>query len=271
MPLEHFNTVSDVWQHGLFKDRVVFCTGGSGSICSAQVRALVLLGADACIVGRNNQNTETVAKDIAMARPGSKVLGIGNVDVRIPDSSQRAIDQCVKELGGIDFLMTVLEIDTQGSFNVTKLALPHLIAAVKKRTSFTTSAPAGRIIYVSATMHYTGAQLQAHVAVAKSGVDALSANVAIEYSPYGITSNVIKRIPLGRAGTVKEIADATVYLFSNAGDYANGVVLPVDGGAWRVAAGNPGGELEYPDFFPSGKPVGTKGAGKQSKKDGSKF
>lgn len=35
----------------------------------------------------------------------------------------------------------------------------------------------------------------------------------------------MKRIPAGRWGTVKEIADATVYLFSDAGNYVNGEVL----------------------------------------------
>jgi len=98
--------------------------------------------------------------------------------------------------------------------------------------------------------------LQTHVAVAKAGVDALSANTALEYGPYGITSNVItpgpiagtegmarlgdksqegsgeafKKIPLQRYGLVKEIADGTIYLFSDAGNYVNGEVLIIDGG-----------------------------------------
>lgn len=83
----------------------MFCTGGSGSICSAQVRALVHLGANACIVGRNVEKTERMAKDIATARPGSKVIGIGSVDVRNPELLQNAADRCAKELGGIDFVM----------------------------------------------------------------------------------------------------------------------------------------------------------------------
>ncbi|KAF9887404.1 hypothetical protein FE257_010259 [Aspergillus nanangensis] len=310
MPIAKSEYLSEVWKDGLFADRVVFCTGGNGSICSAQVRALVHLGANACIVGRNPEKTKTVAQDIATARPGSKVLGIGDIDVRDPERLQSAIDRCVQELGGIDFLIagaagnflapmsqlsinafkTVLEIDTVGSFNVTKLAMPHLLSSVKKHTS---GPPSGRIIYVSATMHYTGAPLQTHVTVAKAGVDALAVNVAIEYGPYGITSNVIspgpikdtegtrrlsakprsdnKRIPLGRSGTVKEIADATVYLFSDAANYVNGVVMPVDGGAWRVGGGNPGRDFEYPDFILSGEKVNIKAAERKPKTGNSKL
>lgn len=111
------------------------------------------------------------------------------------------------------------------------------------------SGTGGRIIFVSATIHYTGVPLQAHVGVAKAGVDTLSNTVAIEFGPRGVTSNVISpgpisgtegmerlakaektdasksSIPLGRWGTVKEIADATVYLFSDAANYVTGQTL----------------------------------------------
>ena len=86
-------------------DKVVFCTGGAGTICSAQVRAMVHLGANACIIGRNVEKTENMAKDIATARKGAKVLGFGGVDVRKPEALHEAADKCVKELGAIDFVM----------------------------------------------------------------------------------------------------------------------------------------------------------------------
>lgn len=105
MPLPKHEYVSEVWKDDIFKGKVVYCTGGNGSICSAQVRALVHLGADACIVGRNVEKTERVAKDIATARPGSRVLGIGGIDVRDVEALRKSVDRTVKELGGIDFLM----------------------------------------------------------------------------------------------------------------------------------------------------------------------
>ncbi len=123
MPLAKSEYLSDIWKDGIFgnfslsmldrtythhpitDNKVVYCTGGAGTICSAQVRALVHLGANACIVGRNVEKTERMAKDIATARKGAKVLGLGSVDVRSMESLQASVDKCVKELGGLDFVM----------------------------------------------------------------------------------------------------------------------------------------------------------------------
>jgi peroxisomal 2,4-dienoyl-CoA reductase len=148
--------------------------------------------------------------------------------------------------------------------NTAKATLPHLIESIKKNPD----RASGRIVFISATLHYTGFPLQTHAAVAKSGVDALSANIAIEYGPLGVTSNAIspgpiggtegvrrlskseaqaRSIPLGRFGSVKDIADATVYLFADSGNYVNGDVLVVDGGAWRTLATISGADIPYPD------------------------
>src|ERR1700761_7745190 len=102
MPVPREEFLSPIWKDGIFKDKVLFCTGGAGTICSMQVRAFVALGGNACIIGRNVEKTEKGAKDIASVRPGAKVLGLGNVDVRDGKALQNAADRCAKELGGID-------------------------------------------------------------------------------------------------------------------------------------------------------------------------
>ncbi|KAF2456426.1 putative peroxisomal 2,4-dienoyl-CoA reductase SPS19 [Lineolata rhizophorae] len=314
MPLPKQEYMSDVWKDGIFANKVVFCTGGAGTICSAQVRALVHLGADACIIGRNVEKTEKAATDIATARPAAKVIGIGAVDVRRPDDLATAADRCAKELGGIDFVIagaagnflapmnqlspnafkSVMDIDVLGSYNTVKATLPYLVeSAAKHRTSGNAPSPngtGGRILFVSATLHYAGTPMQTHVMAAKAAVDALSSGVAIEQGPRGVTANVLapgpiagtegmerlarggeeraatmKMVPLGRWGGVKEIADATVFLFGDAGNFVNGDVLVVDGGAWRTQSTLGGKGFEYPDFLLSGEVVtGVKG-GKKSK------
>jgi peroxisomal 2,4-dienoyl-CoA reductase len=188
---------------------------------------------------------------------------------------------------------SVIDIDLIGSYNTVKATLPHLIrsasAARESRGNNIT-----RIIFVSATIHYTGAPLQTHVSAAKAGVDALSAACALEFGPRGITSNVIapgpiagtegvdrlvrkedegsagKIIPLGRFGTVREIADATVFLCGPTGSYMNGSIVVVDGGAWRLSnVGLPGSGFPYPDFLLGDGRVegvgGMKTQGKDSK------
>jgi peroxisomal 2,4-dienoyl-CoA reductase len=65
-----------------------------------------------------------------------------------------------------------------------------------------------------------------------------------------------KGIPSGRWGVARDIADATVFLFSEAGSYVNGHALVVDGASWRRQGGAPVGldeAMEYPDYLIEGK------------------
>lgn len=185
---------------------------------------------------------------------------------------------------------SVLEIDTLGSFNTLKATVPHLIkSAARNPNTGTNPSTGGRIIFISATFHFTGMPLQSHVAAAKAGVDSISASAALEYGPRGVTSNIItpgpiagtegmarlgnrdeeksraayKRVPLQRYGSVKEIADGTVYLFSDAGNYVNGEVLVIDGASWRSPSAM--GGLLYPDFFQTEDQASAFGREKKSK------
>lgn len=310
--------VSNVWKDGIFDNRVVFVTGGAGSICKVQTKALVYLGANACILGRNVEKTEAGAREIAAVRKGAKVIGIGGVDVRNFDSLKAAADRCVKELGAIDFVIagaagnfvaplsglspngfrSVIEIDTIGTFNTVKATAPYLVESAARNPNPPPAGQVGtggRILAVSATFHYTGLPLQSHVSAAKAGVDSIMASVALEYGPMGISANVIApggiegtegmerlasstatqskeanaAVPSGRLGTVRDIADATVWIFSDAANYVNGHVLVVDGASWRSPGAMAVGldpDMKYPNFLITGHSKNIKTGKKENSK-----
>ncbi|EGW30726.1 uncharacterized protein SPAPADRAFT_141696 [Spathaspora passalidarum NRRL Y-27907] len=273
--LDQSYVTRSAWKPDIFKGKVVFVTGGAGSICRVQTEAMVLLGANATIIGRNVAKTETTAKEIESLRPGAKVIGLGNVDVRDVNSLKKAVDHTVEQLGKIDYVIagaagnflcdfnhlssnafkSVISIDLLGSFNTVKACFEQL----RKNK--------GAIIFVSATLHYYGVPFQSHVGAAKAGIDALSNALAVEFGPLGIRSNCIapgaidgtegmarlappsatpfvNKIPLQRMGTTEDIADNTVYLFSPAASYITGTISVVDGAWWHI-----GGVMG--DLYPS--------------------
>lgn len=74
-----------------------------------------------------------------------------------------------------------------------------------------------------------------------------------------------KSIPLQRMGRISEIADATIFLLSSAGDFISGDIIVVDGGAWH-RPGSSGSGLGYPESVMSERVVeGVKGMKKESK------
>jgi peroxisomal 2,4-dienoyl-CoA reductase len=109
---------------------------------------------------------------------------------------------------------------------------------------------------ISATLHYLGVPLQLHAASAKAAVDALTRSLAVEWGPLGIRVNAIApgpigdtegmtrlapgevaqklaaRIPLGRFGTIREVADLAVFVCSQSAAYIHGAILVIDGGQW---------------------------------------
>jgi len=160
--------------------------------------------------------------------------------------------------------------------------MPYLIESAARNPNPNPSGlTGGRFLSVSATFHFTGMPLQSHVSAAKAAIDSLMGSVAIEYGPYGVTANCIapgaiagtegmerlassqhtrdehtRGIPSGRWGTVRDIADATVYVFSDAGNYVNGTNLVVDGAGWRRQGGLQVGldeGMTYPNFLLTGK------------------
>ncbi|KAI8453655.1 hypothetical protein BY996DRAFT_4582861, partial [Phakopsora pachyrhizi] len=262
----------------IFNGKVLFCTGGGSGICQKIVEAVMRHGASAFIFGRRKDVLKQTSKKLTELTGGKK-CSYRSGDVRSLDSLQAAIDKCVEEFGRIDFVVagaagnylcpidqlssngfkSVVDIDLIGTYNTAKAALPSL-----KQTK-------GSFLSISATLHYVGTPLQAHVSAAKAGVDALSQAIAVEFGPHGIRSNVIapgpisgtegfsrlstpeilknltKKIPLQRVGTKDDIANSAIFLFSPAASFITGAILVVDGGEHHLRASN-----SIMDHYPNG-------------------
>ncbi|KAL1746145.1 hypothetical protein HDZ31DRAFT_62500 [Schizophyllum fasciatum] len=265
---------TDVFQPNIFKGKVLFCTGGGSGICRAMTEAIMRHGAKATIVGRKLDRLTQAARELSAAT-GSACIP-AQADVRKPETLKDAVAKTIEAYGRIDFVIcgaagnflapisglsengfrTVIEIDTIGTYNTIKATLQHVRAAH------------GAYIHVSATLHYNGTPYQVHVSAAKAGVDALSAVLAVEEGPHGVRSNVIapgpiagtegmdrlsakgpdrptrvdELMPAGRMGDLRDIANAAVFLFSDAAAYITGQVLPVDGGSEHLRTT----QLPYP-------------------------
>ncbi len=110
----------------------------------------------------------------------------------------------------------------------------------------------GRIVFISSVVGLAGQAGQANYAASKSGLIGLSRSLAREFASRGVTVNLVapgpiatdmlaeigddkveafaEAVPVGRVGTVDEIAAAVDFLTSDDAGYITGVNLPVDGG-----------------------------------------
>uniref|UniRef100_A0A0K3CFX8 2,4-dienoyl-CoA reductase [(3E)-enoyl-CoA-producing] n=2 Tax=Rhodotorula toruloides TaxID=5286 RepID=A0A0K3CFX8_RHOTO len=268
---------ASVFRPDLMKGKVAFVTGGGSGICYGITKQLMAHGANAAIFGRRKANVESAAQELSK-ETGSKCIGISG-DVRKIETLEAAVKQTIEEFGRIDFVIagaagnflapldglssnafrTVLEIDTLGTFNTFKSTIDELVKTK------------GSLIAISATLHYTGMPLQAHVSAAKAGVDAFIRAVAVEYGPRGVRANCIapgpiagtegmdrlmpkelvdkhtSMIPLQRYGSIDDIAWTALFLFSPAASYVTGTVSIVDGGDWHMSGAI--GGAPYPDAF----------------------
>jgi peroxisomal 2,4-dienoyl-CoA reductase len=257
--------MSAVFTPNLLAGRAALVTGGGTGICRGIALALAAHGCDVAITSRAREHLDPTVGELRAA--GVRAFA-HPADVRRPDEVNEMMSTLVGQLGRLDILVngaagnftclaeelspngfgTVVDIDLKGTFNVSKAALPHL------------RAQGGSVVNISATLPYLGSIGQSHAAAAKAGVDSLTKVLACEWGPHGIRVNgiapgptegtegarrltsekareqVLRTCPLGRMTTIEDVANAALYLVSDAAAFVNGVTLVVDGGLWLRSA-----------------------------------
>jgi len=241
-----------------------FVFGGTSGINLGIAEAFAAAGATLGVASRSQDKvTAAVARLSSPQRPASGF----SLDVREPQAVADALAAFAQQHGTDDVLVSgaagnfpaaaaslspngfksVVDIDLLGTFNVMRAVYAHL------------TKPGASVISISAPQAVIPMAMQVHVCAAKAGVDMITKTLAIEWGPQGIRVNsvmpgpidgtegmarlapdeatkkgVVRSVPMRRMGTPQDIADACLFLGSDAARYISGAVLPVDGG-WSVA------------------------------------
>lgn len=232
-------------------------TGGSRGIGAAIARRLAADGADVVITFAGNQDAanQTVAAITAAGRKGYAV----QADGADPEAQKAAFDSAAEKLGGIDIvvhnagfgifvpveqdtpdnLRRQLALNVEGVHSGTIAALPHM-------------PDGGRIIVIGSVNGHTAPFPGASTyGATKAAVQGLARGWAQDLAKRNILVNVVQpgpidtdlnpadgdfskiltpMIPLGRYGTVDEVAALTAFLASDEASFITGAMIDIDGG-----------------------------------------
>jgi len=248
------------------RGRTALVTGASRNIGRAIALAFAAEGADLLLNTRTNrEELEAVAAECRKA--GVRVVAALG-DIGDAAAVERMVAQGLAELGAIDVLVCNAAIRPHKSITETTLEDWHQVMAVDLHSAFYLAKAVvpgmkdkrrGSIIALGGQSAITGRPNTTAVTAAKSGLLGLIRSLAAELGPFGIRANMVipgfidterryaewypewqetppgapeklKEIPLRRLGRSEDIADACVYLASDASSYVTGDTIRVMGG-----------------------------------------
>jgi 3-oxoacyl-[acyl-carrier protein] reductase len=240
--------------------RTALVTGASQGIGRACAVALAKAGTRVGLAARNEAKLNEVAAEIATLGGAAAVFAL---DIASEESIKACAKAAVAHFGSIEILVNnagitrdtlllrmkradwdeVIQTNLTGTFLMTQALLSPMLKARW-----------GRIINISSVVGETGQAGQANYAASKAGLIGLTKSLARELASRNITANAIApgyietamtavldekqreamlaHIPLGRAGTDADIANAVRFLASDEAAYITGHVLDVNGGMY---------------------------------------
>jgi NAD(P)-dependent dehydrogenase (short-subunit alcohol dehydrogenase family) len=249
--------------HSLFdlKGKVAVVTGGAKGLGEAMALALAGAGADVAIAGKTQANNLRVADEISSV--GRHSLAV-EVEVREPDQVKHMVSSVIEQFNRLDILVNSAGFADVKPISEFPLDLWEYIMDVNVKGTFLCSQEAakvmlnqgsGKIINISSLQGFVGRAGDAAYASSKAAVNLMTMSMACEWAKHGICVNAIaptwcwtdltaphlskesfyqqlqERIPMGRAGNKEDLFGIVVFLASNASNFVNGAIIPVDGGA----------------------------------------
>jgi 3-oxoacyl-[acyl-carrier protein] reductase len=245
---------------GKLDGKVALVTGSGRNIGRATVLQLAGEGAHVIVNARTNEaEAEAVARE-ARDR-GVKALAV-LADVGKKDQIEALTARALSEFGRVDILINNAAIRPHKPFTeVTAADWEAVRGVVLDAGVYLTRALIepmvknryGRILFFCGDGAYSGGSGRAHVSAAKMGLVGLARSLAAEFASHNIRVNVVSPgsidtrrdnpewyhgrvpsaagIPLGRQGTVDEIAATCLFLVSDDGGFITGQTIHVNGGA----------------------------------------